>query len=324
MTIVLEKTWGCEIAYTSSTTAALTNKKFMVSIKNILKLHGWVVAQSCDSVSVAIGDLNDNWIDEGDITNAAPGSAHSWIVLKNSNISTNFSLCIDFSSAAGASYVGFYCTTAGYQENGTTAAKPTVNVGGYENTLQANTLQWTGTVATEKQVMLLYSSDYKCYRFFLDHVGSSQSQWFIEVPKNPPSWFTNPYMASITTNTLYVDYVASCVTTVTRYKTDVNSAPVTLGFGSVGMTGALGNTIYGYRQDVNGNFLLSPIYLISTTSSYPGIYGELYDMYWTSYLFERSFPYVGGFFKTSTSSKGLIVFSSVAYGNNGNYNGFKI
>ena len=318
MSIVLEKTWLTSTYYSSVSTNS--NANFIIGIKNMLKSAGWEFVSGSDSVSVINAPGTDPWIDYTDIVVSAT-VAHSWIVLKNTNISANFSICLDFKTSALSS-ISAYCTTAGYQSDGTTSDRPSVNIGGYENNL-INNDTWVNGAAGSRKSLIIYSSDYKCYRIFNSSGASGyNNQWFFEVPKSPSSWFTVPYLASITTYNSIVTYANSCVTSVTKFKTDLNSASVNVGFGCIGLESAFGVLDVGIKEDFNGNFILSPIFLISLNSSYPGIYGELYDMYWTSQGFETTFPYVGGFLKTSASDRGLIVFGPMAFGNDGNYNPF--
>jgi hypothetical protein len=318
MTLSLDKTWVVsEYVINNNSDANITNG-LLVGIKNLFKAHGWSVASCSDGVTTPIVPATDYWIDYTNIINNT--GSHSWVVLTNSNISANFAFCIDCNvTSSGYQYHNFYCCTSGYNTDGTISARPTVAGGGYEVTLLASSSVWHySEVNRDSKAILFNSSDYKCYRLFIS--GSAyNSIWIFDVPKDPPGWWTIPYVASISlAKSLCPAYSTYCLTTTTTMKSDLASSVVNFGLGSIGnSTGAHGSTNVGRKQDFDGYFVMSPTYLISNTTARPGIYGTLYDLYWTSIGFELALPKSSGFLATEEYDRGLIVFGSFAQGNDG-------
>ena len=317
MTLSLDKTWVVSQYVINNSSVANSINGLLVGIKDLFKAGGWSVASCSDGVTTIV-PATDYWVDYTDIVNST--GSHSWIVLTNSNISTNFAFCIDCNvTTSGYQYHNFYCCTSGYNTDGTLTTRPTVVGGGYEVTLLSNSNIWAGTNASvDCKAVLFSSSDHKCYRLFVS-TSSNNSIWIFDVPKNPPAWWTIPYVASVSATTATgPTYATYCVTTSTIIKSDLASSVINFGLGSIGTgTGTYGGTYIGRKQDLDGYFVMSPTYLISNTTSRPGIYGTLYDLYWTSIGFESALPKSSGFLATSGSNRGLIVFGSFAQGNDG-------
>jgi hypothetical protein len=315
MTLSLDKTWVVS-KYSVDSGVVITNtNSLLVGIKDLFKAHGWAVASSSDG---ATADEYDHWVDNGDIVNATGN--HSWIVLTNSNISTNFAFCIDCNvTTTGHQYHNFYCCTSGYNTNGTISTRPTI-VSGYEVTLLASTSIWhTASTTTVSKAMLFSSSDNKSYRLFLSG-STGGSIWVFDVPKDPVTWWTIPYVASVAIHSVTSpSYASYCSTTPTAIiKSDLDSATISFGLASIGNTGgAYGAVNIGSKQDLNGEFIISPTYLVSNTTTRPGIYGTLYDLYWTSIGFESCIPKSAGFLATDGYDYGLIIFGSLLQGNDG-------
>jgi hypothetical protein len=321
MTLSLDKTWVVSQSVVNTSTVAIAANTMLVAIKDLLKANGWAVASSSDGVTNF--GASDYWTDYTKITNATGN--HSWIVLTNSNINNTgnyFSLCIDCNvTSAGYAYHNFYCCSSGYNVDGTLSAKPTIYSGGYEVTLLTSSSIWhAGTAGTDSKAILFRSSDYKSYRLF---ISSSPIYniccWIFDVPKDPPSWWTIPYVASIAAYSVpQCNYANSCSVSVAQIKSDHNSATINFGLGSIGnATGAYGSIDIGKRPDFDGYLVMSPTYLISNTTARPGIYGTLYDLYWTSIIFESALPKGSGFLATAGSNKGLMVIGSWAQGSDG-------
>jgi len=281
--IALDKTWVVNYFYNPSVVTAADNARTtVVQVKDAMKANGWAVASSSDGTTPGTGAA-DYWTD---YTKIVCGTGdHSWIVLTNSHISANFSVCIEFKHATYTN-ANFYCCTGGYNVDGTKSVRPTV-LAGTEVTLCTTTTTWVDPADANYFNAAVYSStDGECTRVYF---GTSNAYitwctaWIFDKPKNPPSWFTTPYIACVSYQCPLL-YTYWCETGVSTgmVKTNIGATQINLKFGSLGLTGALGNLVGHRGQDYGGSFIFSPAYLCSITAAAPGIYGEMYDLYWTT------------------------------------------
>ena len=281
--IALDKTWVVNYFYNPNVATAADNARTLfVQVKNAMKLNGWAVSSSSDGTTPGTGAA-DYWTD---YTKIVCGTGdHSWIVLTNSNISTNFSVCIEFKHAQYTN-ANFYCCTGGYNVNGTKSVRPTV-LSGTEVTLATTAALWIDVAVNTTFNAVMYSStDGECTRVYFGSGSDYEyncSFWIFDKPKNPPTWFTTPYVASVAYECpLLYNYWCETGVNTGLLKTNQGVATANLKFGSLGLAGAIGN-LPGHRgQDYGGSFIFSPVYLCSITNSLPGILGEMYDLYWTS------------------------------------------
>jgi len=103
-------------------------KYMLLGVKDRLvdvPLGAWTVVGSSDSSSANLTGT-DLWVDKDDLVWDTAGNAHSWMVLRNTAIATNFEICIDLSQAASDfdNLTFVYSHTAGFT-GGTITARPT-------------------------------------------------------------------------------------------------------------------------------------------------------------------------------------------------------
>jgi hypothetical protein len=286
----------------------------------------WVVLASSDRVNIGVPGAQDLWIDDTDVVGATAGTAHSWIVLGNDSIEAGFAICIDCINADLRSNA-IYCTHQGYNTDGTIQNRPTAV--GSECTIHSG-VWWNQTVAYPTRVTVLISSDGQCTRIIWVHPGGNYAGaskvWIFDRIKNPPSWLTHPYIVSAplygSTATI-ASYANFCGPNMAYI---YHTKPVTITYGSIGIVGALGNTALGRLADpISGSIPITPIFLVSTETTVPGFFGELYDLYW---LPDNFGDYVSTFVGTTLTSPciylpttqfnlGLFNHGCWAFGNNG-------
>lgn len=307
--ITFDKTWNAEesnFAYPGSTTNV--SKELIYRIKVLMTNHNWTVVSSSNSTTA---DNNDNWSSRDSVVGANPGTAHSWIVLKNAAIATNFQVCFDMYSSTLTNMTAVVSYNAGFS-GGTTTNRPTAT----DETIILAGIYDPGTITYGRNLSLYYSSDFKCTRIFFntdsptDSSTSYGSCFIFDTPKDPVSWWDEPFVAMVGTTTInYSKHNALASPTYTK----VNGERVQLCLGSWGIsTGAYGNIGFGDTQDANGAYVLSPIPLISLTSSRPGILGMLYDIYWVPSTLRE-----GAYIPTSAGPRRLFVIGNIAQANNG-------
>ena len=93
-------------------------KYMLLGVKDRLigvTLGAWTVVGSSDSSSANLSGT-DLWVDKDDLVWNTAGNAHSWMVLRNTAIATNFEICIDLSQAASDfdNLTFVYSHTAGF------------------------------------------------------------------------------------------------------------------------------------------------------------------------------------------------------------------
>jgi hypothetical protein len=93
-TAVKTHQYDVNVAYAALGTAAADYKRLLRGIKNTLigfASNAWTVVGSSSGIAAGL-DAVDRWSADSDLVQAAAGNAHSWIVLKQAQISANYQL----------------------------------------------------------------------------------------------------------------------------------------------------------------------------------------------------------------------------------------
>lgn len=190
----LAKTWQFSInqKVDAQGSIAATEKRLIRTIKNLMKGFGtnpWTCSGSSNS-STAGMDGVDRWTTDADITKAAAASPHSWIVLRQTGIATNYEFCFDALASAGSATI-VVSPSAGFT-GGTTSARPTATD---EIILISNTT-WFSVLDTIHQIHAMQSTDGQCTRIQVWRGGVQQCLfWLFDKPQNPVSGWTNPSLS---------------------------------------------------------------------------------------------------------------------------------
>jgi hypothetical protein len=328
MTISLNKTWERITNIATGTTITMSVANCLIAAKNAMVASGhWVVLASSDRVNVGVPGAQDLWVDSTDLVGATAGTAHSWIVLGNDSIESGFAICIDCINSDLRSNA-IYCTHQGYNTDGTIQNRPTAV--GSECTVHSG-VWWNQSVTSATiRVIVLTSSDGQCTRIIWVYTTSyngASKVWIFDRIKNPPSWLTHPYIAAAplygatATIASYINFLGTNMAYVYHTK------PVTIAYGSIGIVGALGNTALGRLADpISGSIPITPIFLVSTETTVPGFFGELYDLYWLPDYFGDYVATLTGtvaiespciYLPTTQFDLGLFNHGCWAFGNNG-------
>ncbi len=281
----LAKTWLFNINNTQTPqgSAILDAQLMIFNIKQALVAAGWTVVRSSNSVSVANSDL---WAASTNLV--WNGAAHSWIVLQNTALGTNFQICLDTNSTSGQLMTIAFCQGGYNTGTGTTSARPSSTVASDEVVL-LTTASWgiqavTGSYAWH----LMYSSDLQCTRIIICNGGQPTGFWFFEKPQNPiAGWTTNPHICqAIGTST-----AASNIITRGQFWTSQSGSQSRLisglgtntiphyfaceGFGS----SEAGNQL-SVASDIDAAWAMMPIALWSATSPARGRNGQVFDLWY--------------------------------------------
>ncbi len=157
----------------------------------------WTVVGSSDGVAASM-DGTDRWIDTGDLIWASGASAHSWIVLKQVGIASNFQLVVDLNSGAQDIATTYFSPSSGFT-GGSITARPTATD---EVRILLNQA-WCGFTANHSGYCFIHamqSTDGNHCRIFMCQytIGgfpSLQGLWLFEKPASPLATWTNPCCA---------------------------------------------------------------------------------------------------------------------------------
>lgn len=236
------------------------------------------------------------------LTWAANGNAHSWIVLKQTGVLSNFQLLITCTGTSNWNITVWYSPVTGFT-GGNSTTDPTVPADGVQ--LIANS-SWgiftSGSVQYKLHAMM--STDGAITRVLICSYGSANTGGVccgfldIEVPAGAVTGWTNPvhglWLGS-TSNTMVT-------TTSNLYSTANGQGRATSNFSlfwtGENFNGTLLGAAYSAPNDLNQEWILHPIGLFSNTVGSKGRHGALTDIWWGTWnssfiAFQNGVPYNG-------------------------------
>lgn len=295
----LIKTWQFvpNYAVAATGTALGTNRTILLALKNFFTTtpnwvdnnnvsttpsNLWTVRYSCDSVTAGTaGDGVDRWSTITNLVWNNAGSAHSWIVLRQTAIDTNCELLISCEGATASGHLlTMYMSPFSGFTGGTTTARPTAT----DELPMFNNAIWGGTAQTDTNVKLhvLKSSDGQAWRFFCCNAGQPNTSIIVSKAMALHSSWTHQAIAyaqganggtSTLTNTLLntnANFQGRGVSTMTMYLAGMCAA------------GAQLNATITSANDLSAEWPFLPQQLFSTTASNKGVHGYLSDVWYSS------------------------------------------
>jgi hypothetical protein len=295
---VLDKTWQFDvnnIVIPQASTLATSRRTIRTAIKDVLIGFGsspWTVQGSSNSVAAAM-DAVDRWAADANLVWANAGTAHSWIVLRQTGVATNFELCMDLSAAEanGLNLTWVVSTSAGFT-GGTTLNRPTAT----DEQVQANTT-W-GPSATNAQLVthLMQSTDGQCTRIVICRANLAVGLMVLDRVKNPVTGWTTPsYSLVAATNG------GSETATITNMFTNANGRGrfstfnmnlwATMKVTTSSFTAIVSNQ--NCPNDISAELPMAPMGVVSETASARGRHGQLFDIWFglTSLSTGNAYPY---------------------------------
>lgn len=290
----LTKTWQFNVnnAMPAQGSVLATNRRLLRTIKNALigfASNPWTVRGSSNGVTAAAtGDGVDRWAADSDLVFVNTSGNRSWIVLRQTGISGTFEILIDCAASGSTPTTNgygllLYTSVAGFT-GGSVSARPTaadeISVG---SSLASNWSLVQTDVSTRLSVM--QSSDGACTRIFLFCAGVLNFMWIFDKPINTPSAWVNPSyaLAGISTN---VSTYASIYGSPPGARSRINSTTATMYMmtegGAANQSNVLGpndNTTGAIANELDGEWTLYPIALISITAPVRGRHATLPDMW---------------------------------------------
>lgn len=206
----LSKTWQFNVNQYIKTNGSFTSTaaRLIRAIKDSLigfSLSPWQTVASCGdstvganlvagSVVLGVGDGIDRWTNDGYIIWAAPGSNHSWYILKQTGINNTFQVCIDCVSAYDA--ISIVISPGGLFNGGSRTNRPTASdelviLNGVSTTWGMSSGSFVNTA-----LHVMQSTDGYCTRIILMSSCTPVGYISFEVPAFPVTGWTNPVIVT--------------------------------------------------------------------------------------------------------------------------------
>ena len=284
----LTKTWQFSTNNTTGMGAGTTidiNRTWWIGMKNALTSFAsspWTMQYSCNSVTAGTaGDGVDRLTTNANIVWGSPGAAHSWMVLRQTGVATNFEMLVSFenASATGAIIRILVSPSVGFT-GGSTTLRPTA-------TDEINLVFGAWGIGTAAAIRwhLIQSSDGQCTRMVAYASGTLISTILIEKPVNAVTGWTSPSLSYANGTSSGVSHGNLGYTTAFLARVGTTIANVALSaealIGSAGYSTFPSNTSWGnIANEVSGEWPMLPLGAICTTAPVRGRHGTIQDM-WT-------------------------------------------
>lgn len=285
---VLEKTWQFDVnKYFISTGVAATDAaELLRGIKDSLKSFSgspWTTVFSCDATVSGVGTYDDGvdrWTDNSKLVWNAGATAHSWYVLRQSGLTSNFQICLDLNIIDNGSMTIAMSPSAGFSIGGTRTARPTASD---EIILVSNTYWGFGSNIPGRNHIahIMQSTDGQCTRIVIIVSGSPCALWLFDKPKDPVNNWTDPCVGLVKG-----DYQGTAVITTANLYSGTNLKGLAPNGAFVAYCSAEGRaTACCYDNlfapnDISGEVPFFPIGIQSETAGSAGRHGRLADIYY--------------------------------------------
>lgn len=292
----LSKTWQFSVnnAVPSTANTSTTLCNVLLQIKNSMKGFGsnpWTVSGSSNAGNnpltpfgpqgAAAMDGVDRWSVSTDINSTGTGGRHSWIVLRQTGIASNYEICLEPVNNSLSAMTIVLSPTAGFT-GGSVTARPTAT----DEIVMQSALTWIDNVNAQFQVHVWQSSDGQCTRV-MAYTGTTNMSpfWLFDKIQNPNSGLTLPSLttvfgASTGIAITYTNLTSTAALSRTRAPTGVSIAMAYTGESND--TNLLANItgIGDVVNDIDSNWLITPIGLYTITGDVRGRHGNIFDLWW--------------------------------------------
>jgi len=279
----LSKTWQFNVnnQTTAQGTALADCRKTLRGIKDAMigfATNPWTVRYSCDSVTAGTaGDGVDRWSADTNLVWANAGTAHSWIVLRQTGIGTTYELLISCENAT-PSNLTLLTSISGFS-GGSTTARPTAT----DELTVASSVQWIAGTDVSNRWSVMQSTDGQCTRILVGYSGNFTTLIVLDKPNNPTTGWSTPnfsalYFASggLNTNTTGV---ISATSPVARSRIGSTNGSVSLTIEGMGNNFSTDTAIGNIANEVDSSWDMWPLGIACITSGVRGRHGSLFDLW---------------------------------------------
>lgn len=278
----LTKTWQFNVdnAIAAQGSALADNRRILRSIKDALigfATNPWTMRYSCNSVTAGTaGDTTDRLTTDANFVWASAGTAHSWFVLRQTGVATNFEVCISCESVStnGVQLAIVISPSAGFT-GGTTTARPTATD---EFVVLSGT--WTAQATdTASRWSVLQSTDGQCTRVWGAASGSINYVWILDKPANAVTGWSNPscgwaFGATPTLNN-FTAYNG-------KMRSGSTNGNVAMGCETAGNAIIPSDTVIGtVANEIDGTWMALPIGISCNTVGIRGRHGTMQDLWFS-------------------------------------------
>ena len=281
----LSKTWQFNVnnQTTAQGTGLADARKTLRAIKDAMigfATNPWTVRYSCDSVTAGTaGDGVDRWSADTNLVWANAGTAHSWIVLRQTGIGTTYELLISCEGASGSGAILTILTSISGFSGGSTTARPTAT----DELTVASSTQWLGASDVSNRWSVMQSTDGQCTRILVGYSGYFTTLIVLDKPNNPTTGWTTPnfsalYFAVGGLNINTTD-VISVTSPLARSRIGSVNGSVSLTIEGIGNNFATDTAIGNIANEVDSSWDMWPLGIACITSGARGRHGSLFDLW---------------------------------------------
>ncbi len=320
----LSKTWQYDVNFTQSGTATARAQQSMHQIKEALigfATLPWTVAFSSDSVAAGTpGDGVDRWDATTDVVWAA--GDHSWMVLKQTGISSNFQVCWDMGS--DISDIELVISPSAGFTGGSISARPTAT----DEQIIVSDKAWgrgDATISTDQiPLHCMMSDDGQVTRMIFNRDSAVSGFISFEKAQNPVSGWTIPWFVifsceenstpneSMTYARMRNDLASNAATTFIRaVMPNPTERFENMRMSSDGFATVATGTAFTGSNDISSDFEMNPASICCTVRPNRGVHGQIADIWFVS-----TDPAIGDTFPDDSSEQ-FAVFDNMAIPWNG-------
>lgn len=283
----LELTWQYNVNLTCSAgvNGPYTYKQIWYNIKDAMTTFAsnpWTVVSSSDG---SVADTNDNWTSTGSL-NWGNGGTRSWIVLKQTGVSSNFQVCFELDATGyGGESTGrsrVVISNADGFTGGSTSARPTATDEFVIWDVTSGAFPFSDAGPFQAVVHVQQSTDGSATRAFVMYNGECQG-WlmFQKATDTPAAWSpANVFVAQSSNNSnasvqLHGNYnqAANIGARITGTNLALYLTGEGYGDGTVGESAV--------KNELDNNWPMLPMGLFhATTVGKRGRHGRLKDIWW--------------------------------------------
>lgn len=281
----LSKTWQFNVnnQTTAQGSALADSRKTLRGIKDAMigfATNPWTVRYSCDSVTAGTaGDGVDRWSADTKLVWANAGTAHSWIVLRQTGIGPTYELLISCEGTSATGSLLTILTSISGFSGGSRTARPTAT----DELTVASSGQWISGSDVSNRWSVMQSTDGQCTRILVGFGGNFTTLIVLDKPNNPTTGWSTPNFSalyfiagglSITT----ANFI-SLTSPLARSRIGSVNGSVTLTIEGIGNNFATDITIGNIANEVDSSWDMWPLGIACLTSGARGRHGSLFDLW---------------------------------------------
>lgn len=259
----------------------------------------WTVVASSNGT---VADTSDNWNTNADMVFTTPGTAHSWIVLRQTGISgQNYEVCLDCKST-NQYLISAYISYAGFNVSSLVTTRRPVATD--EQAAFDDTSWFNGTATFSAVLNFAVTDDGQCTRWWGLIGGASKGFWLFDRPKNAVAGWTNPAMYCMQAPGPLYTYVNDNAWTGAR----INGVNTFVYLSSEFYNGMAVGQAQTAVNSISSEYPINRVGIACIQTRSYGRQGEISDLWWTS-----TTPVVGDTFPATGTLKQFVVIPNMVH-----------